>query len=543
MSLPILPSLNLFALLRFDLVDAKGLESLAHSNLMQGLGSVLGYGAGCLSAPEFSYPVSEGGVKQVSIGPFQLYYSYSSVNEDGLPLFGPTPNTFGDGLNKGVQGIGLQHDPRVEGQQPLSLLDIDALVAQAVAAASGDGSIPFAGNESVFPFLYCRPVRIEAKEDVRRQFNTSTDAEEAVTVATRLLTRFEFKIQLEHPTVPVDVNGAPTQAPWIAVARCLRWSPDLESGTPSAPRFPRFFPIPVWDSVEASLFTKQPGTSEFSGSTSGVTSPDGVAPVSASQARLARFGQSPIPGANINTADFLSPYPSFSSGEFRRKTASLFNEGAGQSRSLGLTEILAIMRNVMLSHLANRNGTNRAPWYTAPARGLLDLSDLVDDLQAQVSSNDTDIAGLNTVTENLGEQASRILGHGRIFYANDSGSDEYRDFVSAWEGIASITRMSTGVVRVRVKGLNSATMHGVVVQPYAPSPEGFVGTVPDWPGFPVAGFDPATETVQHSVSLPEVYSPGGGAANQYEFTVKFRGGSPLVPVDCSFVFFLMGVFL
>lgn len=535
---------NLIPLLRFDLLDARGISDLVNSNLLLGLGGLVGSGAGCMSAFECIYTDDVAGDAQVSIGPFQVYYSFPAVNELGQPVLGETPNLFGDGLNKGVRGATLQHDPREEGQGPLSLLPIQSLENLAVAAADAGGNIDFAANENVYPYLWCRPVLVEVASDVRRIYNPNTAAEEATTYNTRLRTRFEFALQLTRPTVPTDANGVPQEAPWIAVGRVVRW--DTETSTPNVPKFPRIFPISVWDSQDIFDFTRQPGTSSFNGpALDGVQSPDGVAPTTLTQARSGRFGLPPIEGPNIGVSPFLSPYPPFDSTVFRRVGASIYNSGAGQNASVGLVEVLGLMRAVIQSHYANRTGSNRAPWYQAPARGLQDLSDFAEDLRSQIESNDVDIANLQESTAGLNLQSSRVLSQARVFYEEPGGIPGYQSVVNVSDNLHSLVRVSQGVVTIRIEGLrgaNPANIEGVIIQPYAPSAEGGL-TTSDWPGFSNGGgFDPDTDMLQHVVSFPQNVTIS--EEDLVEFTVRFRGtgggGGTLVPVDCSFLFFLFG---
>lgn len=326
---------------RFDLPDALSLQDLVYAYLDQALGGLMGFGGGCLSPPKFT--LSQVGPSYfLALGAFAFYHSEQSLTDDAGTTY------------KGWKGRTLFHKPADSGNIPAaSKLNYTTVKAAAEVAFAGPGLTPFS-SAGCYPFIWARPILVNADSDARRQWNLGAGSEQPVTMTTRQRIRCEFSFGTSNTAAPADDGGYK----WVAVAKIVDWTGNGGALVPSIQA------LSVWDSQELWTATSEPNANAFD---------DGLNSNGGSE-------------ATVNMSTFMD---ALQSGD------ALFGGGfhqTGKNRSLGLIPMLHLLRNAI-----KRQGSNGSAQWFHPAANLESLLDLANDALSTNNEQDTRLDRLEDV--------------------------------------------------------------------------------------------------------------------------------------------------
>lgn len=290
---------------RFDLGDALSLQDLIYAYLDNVIGNLLGYGGGCLSAPKITLS-SAGGHYYAGYGAFAFYHSDRVLTDDNGTTY------------KGWEGRILLHDPAKSGNVPAaSKVDYTSAKGAAEAAFGGAGLDPF-NTAGAYPFVWARPILVNADADARRQWNTGAGQEQPVTVETRQRVRVEFSLGKNNTTAP-DPDGG---AAWVAVGKFVDWQGGPGTLTPTIQA------LSPWDNPELWTATNEAGNWFDDGWNSNLGARRNVS--------MGMFLDSLTSGGAIPDGGFTP----------------------GADRSIGLIPMLHLIRKVVLLLHANGNDFN-----------------------------------------------------------------------------------------------------------------------------------------------------------------------------------------
>ena len=215
---------------RFDLIDARALQTLTYNYMGEALGNLMGWGGGLLTpfdhvidspnnhielTSEFAIYVTteeednafkgEVAVYQVSAAQAQRTVDYTAALAASVIWYGLTPEqileTYGSGwTNKDANDY--------------------------IAPMSNEGPL----GSGAFPILWAMPTRVEISQDARRAWSVELQTEVPISILTRISTGlvFEFSSSIQGPDAALD---------WVPIARVVGW----------ANNEPRLAPISVWD--------------------------------------------------------------------------------------------------------------------------------------------------------------------------------------------------------------------------------------------------------------------------------------------------------
>lgn len=357
---------------RVDLIDALAQGSLPLDSLGMALGALLGDAQGVLSPPVLVYGVTDG-VHHIDVGPFQFYWQMEAWRP-GSPIKDPGPRTvqggsfFGDGHPKARRGMVITHDPEVDSQT--SRVDISGVISLILSAQQG-GVVP--RNEKNYPYLWARPYLLATDEDTRKVFNEATLVEDSVSMATRLRVRVEFQVSGSRPSVPLDDDGAPAEAPWVCVGRFTHWTISEDESQ----ALPTLSPLSVLDSWEIQDFLGEPGTEYF---TSDEDTREAAGVPEGESGNEALNGLAPSPGATASISPMFGPAPAIASEDGYRTDGDVIgNKGQRSPVAMGLVQGMHLVRDVLRRHLAGEQvGDRRYPFWHIPKYGLVALSRMAD---------------------------------------------------------------------------------------------------------------------------------------------------------------------
>jgi len=295
------------------------------------------------------------------------------------------------------------------------------------------------------PFLWARPVLVDADSGPRRKWDVATSQEVPITINTRRRVRLEFAVSTTEPQVPdSDLDGVPDEAPWVKVGRFCSWELNVQYDGLArlGPEEPVLWPKSAWDSEDWFSFTREPGTVNFDGLDGNTGGTDGS---------LEQYGRPPesfVSDGQITPSNgppsnnwgfylyrthtsgasaFMAPKPPWVPGH------GLMNEGPTSGRQgrkeqrpgLGLIGLTHLMRNRLKGHLeggltkisdvpeigedwagstVDNENRGKHPWWDLPRYGLTKLETLVDGLQTQIS----DLGA--SLTSEIADRAAAIAG-------------------------------------------------------------------------------------------------------------------------------------
>lgn len=410
---------------RVDQVDFDGLQHLVYGYISEALGAIMGEGAGCLTSPTLTY--SNNGTNWfVHVGPFQLYYSFQSRTSSGALLEDTNDRTSGGAAKvKALRGAVLTHDPAEPGQT--STLDVTSWVSAAQTQWDfGTGAFTTVPPLGVMPFLWARPVLVDADSGPRRKWDVATSQEVPITISTRRRVRIEFEVSVTEPTVPdSDLDGVPDEAPWVKIGRFSSWDLDTQYDASSrlGPEKPVLYPRSAWDSDDWFSFTREPGTSNFdgrdfnTGGTDGSLEQFGLPPESfVSDGQIAPSNNAPSGNWGValyrthtsGASAFMAPRPPWVPGHgMMNEGSSSGTQGRKEQRpGLGLIGLTHLLRNRIKGHLeggltkvsdqpligedwagstVDNENRGKHPWWDLPRYGLTKVETLVDSLQTQIT--------------------------------------------------------------------------------------------------------------------------------------------------------------
>jgi hypothetical protein len=375
------------ALERLDLVDARALQDIVYTQLHEMVGGLLGAGSGALGAFT-STGHNDGATWYVDIGAFQFYYSFPARRTDG--------SLIGDGITKGFV---ITHDPLDSGQSSESTLDVTPYRSIAQGATYWDAGLLLwkAFDLAISPWLWARPTLIDTDTDARRKWDVGTSAEVAYSPDTRLRTRVEFQLNMLDPNLGIPSPGVPavpTEQPWVKVGRVVDWV------TGALPEYPVIAPLSAWDNESLDVFTREPGASAYGGTQANADAA-GIGPAYRAgdgtkgddAGTEFYYGKPPIPGHTSGFSPFLlaSDY-----GEGANKIDAArgnFDVDNSLAPHGGLIAHNHIVRSRLKQHLqglsTSPNGDNwkdSQPWYEAPAYGLRNVKEEIDNIDPRVDA-------------------------------------------------------------------------------------------------------------------------------------------------------------
>ena len=380
------------ALERVDLVDAQALQELVYNYTMEELGGLMGKSSGCLTQPRVVYeypPNGPAGQYWMNLGAFQFVYTYPSRRTAGDPIEnappaaidgannalnpdaaasatghayfqndGETPEnthsgyysdeaavdindqtifTHADRMQKAWKGVVVTHDPSDSGQYDLAHLDISEWMVAADAAYQAGGLADLYGS-AVTPFLWARPIIVNADWDNRREWDVALGSEQPIAINTRRRIRVEFQFATAEPTVAL-VGGVPESPPWVAIGRLWNWALGTRFNEPAAPpvigpQDPQLWPISAWDGAQMWRWVKTYG--------SGVAGEDDLVDDTG-------FLGFPVPGAWLYLTTLEAHGNISASGTLSGGGASLGQTDPKYDDSdLGLVKLLGWMRQQLL---------------------------------------------------------------------------------------------------------------------------------------------------------------------------------------------------
>lgn len=457
-----------WALERVDLVDADGSQTLRQMQELLSQGGGWGAGPGMLTAVVENY-TANGTTVLVSLGPFQFHYTFTSRDDAGAQIVDPGPpppstrSPFGDGKVKATSGLVLLHDPADSDQAPFSTFDVTSHTAYIRSVWFGNaGAWPATFDPNLWPYLWARPVLVATSPDARREWDTATHTEVAVTDDTRLRPRIEFALAVSQPAVPVDGSGVPTEPVWVKIGRVARWE-DLSAaqynvdGNGAGPALPRIYPLSAFDGGDWVEFVQGEIWDES-------TNP----PV------LGQWAWS----------QFLSPFPAWwnvSGNEgFLQSGGTTLNRGFNTPPSIGVVSALGILADRLRAHLVGEDtgSLGTAGWWERPSHGIKWLNDRVVSLVSAVAQLAIDVDNVEADVAAL-SALPRLTAWG--FFPWNEGLNGYNaPTVEALNLNPVPYPQGSGVVRVYIS--SGVTYKSAVVSPVKNSDNNLFGG-------PHAGFD------------------------------------------------------
>jgi hypothetical protein len=424
------------ALERVDLIDADGMQDLRRYAEMLNHGGAWGQGPGCLSAFVQNYSAN-GTTVLVSVGPFQFGYTYDARTSTGARLADPGPpppstrSPFGDGKIKAQAGLVVTHDPSDSGQAPLSTFDVTSFTAYIRSVWFGEGGAwPATFDPNLWPYLWARPVMVDATSDARRQWNTGTHTEAAVTIETRRRVRVEFMLSVDEPSVPLDSSGVPEEPTWVKIGRVAGWE-DLSAaqynvdGEGAGPALPRIYPLAALD---------------------GGTWPAFV------QGEIWDESENPPVLGQWAWSQYLSPFPAWwnVSGHegYLQSGGTVLNRGFNTPATLGLGSAFGILADRLRAHLvgADSGANGTAGFWERPTHGIKWLIDKTEDLLLQVAQLADDINTLEADVEAIAGQPRMVAWGNYPWKVATAGWDDVQE-----SGLNPVPYpQGSGVVRVYI---------------------------------------------------------------------------------------------
>lgn len=450
---------------RLDLADIRAMQDIQVGQQMETLGALMGNSEGALSTPVGTL-TNNGAQWFLDIGPFQFFMSFDNRSSDGNPIRsqGLPDNLYGEDGIKSKRGVVLSHDPKDAGQN--SRVNVTDLLTTVQSSYDTNGIV---WDDVIYPYLFVRPQIVPTESDARQFWSVTSGAEEAATINTRNRIRFEFYLGVTRPDIASD------EAPYVKVARILRWFPDtnFSGGSVPKPEIPILYPISVWDSDESARFVKHPGNDAFDGSIDGLRNPLGVAPTSIQISRSSQFGAAPVP-AGSNASVFMSPFPEYTNGEGFNWGGGAVNRGEEQPEIFGLVPLLRVIRNRIGGLLSTEK---ILPWWKQPDKGIAELIDADTVLEGSISTNATGITALQEQLDALQAQVDGIpaqfgviVARGRIVY--DPNTSPQWQIQGNARNIVSVNTGNNRYVNVTfpsVAALGGFQIEEVLVQPWTPN--------------------------------------------------------------------------
>lgn len=395
---------------RLDRPDFDAVSELGGYTEARLLGAVFGECAGSLTNIVVR-PANSGDLTQwwLDVGAFEFVWGYKERGDNDLDLRDPgrllSANPYGDGAQKGYVCAKITHDPSRAGQSGYSRLDVTGLITAArvdwFVTNSGTAFSLYdsAAAKQIWPFLWARPVLVDAQTASRRQWNAGSGTEQAVNIPTRTEVLVEFSLSYADPT-PADGS----EPPWVKVGRILNYASgttwNLDAYGPG-PQVPLLRAVSVFDSDAVSRTFKQPGTPTYTGSAvaAAALGPNGTITAfgQGQDGTQPQYGQAPILANTIGVSEFFSPDARWGTVAYPEQ-GILFgaafntppNANAPQAPIyLGVAEMLALIRDRIRRLVLGRDGAsasqNNLPWWYTTRYGVQELCNLADTLDARVA--------------------------------------------------------------------------------------------------------------------------------------------------------------
>lgn len=228
---------RLVALERLDLEDVDSLQDLLYAYSDLALGMIMGYGGGALSP--FKQTLSNNGVTWwVTIGSFAFYHAERLLSDDAGVTY------------KAWKGRIVLHDQTKADNVPAqSKINYTAAKAAAEAAFAGAGLDPF-NTALAYPFIWARPIYVNADTAARRQWSVGAGQEQSVALETRKRVRVEFSLGVSNTAAPAPDGGYG----WISVGKIVDWTGNMGAMVPTIQA------LAPWDDPETWQNTASAGT-------------------------------------------------------------------------------------------------------------------------------------------------------------------------------------------------------------------------------------------------------------------------------------------
>lgn len=396
---------------RLDRPDFDSVSELGGYAAARLMGAVFGECTGSLSNI-VTRPANSGDLTQwwLYIGAFEFIWGYKERGDNNQDLRDSgrllSANPYGDGAQKGYVSLKLTHDPSRAGQSAYSQIDVTGLITAAredwFVTNSGEAFSLYdsAAAKQIWPFLWARPVLVDAQTGSRRQWNAGSGTEQAVNIPTRTEVLIEFILSYADPT-PSDGS----EPPWAKVGRILdyadgsTWNLDAYG---SGPQVPLLRAVSVFDNDNVSRTVKQPGTPTYTGSAvaAAAEGPNGTITAfgQSQDGTQPQYGQAPILANTIGVSEFFSPDARWGTSGYPDQ-GILFgaanntppNSNAPQAPIfMGVAEMLALIRDRIRRLVLGRDGSsvteNNTPWWFVPRYGINALCSTVDTLDSRVEA-------------------------------------------------------------------------------------------------------------------------------------------------------------